>query len=77
MNYNEMFRDKLKPTIRPKRRGHISKTVVISHDNSRWRIATHTAESVCQQKFEVSKYPPHNPSPTPSKHHLFRALKKF
>ena len=43
--YSEKFTDRLKPEIRSKRRGLLSKGVVLLHDNSRSHTAAHTAET--------------------------------
>ena len=40
--YNEMLLDRLKPEIRSKRRGHLSKVIVLLHDNARPNTAAHT-----------------------------------
>jgi histone-lysine N-methyltransferase SETMAR len=59
--YSEMLRDKLKPTIRTKRRGLLLKGVAFLHDNSRPHTAAHTVETLRHLNFEVLEHPPHSP----------------
>ena len=56
--YSEMLTDRLKPAIRSKRRGLLSKGVVLLHENARSHTATHTDESLRKLKFEVMAHPP-------------------
>ena len=51
--YSKMLNDILKPAIRSKRRGLLSKGVVLLHDNARPHTAAHTAETHRKLKFEV------------------------
>ena len=74
--YSEVLTDRLKPPIRSKRRGLLSKGVVFLHDNSRPHTAAHTAETLRNLKFEVMIHPPYSPDLVPSGHHLFGLLKE-
>ena len=58
--YSEMLTDRLKPAIRSKRRGLLSK-VLLLHDNARPHTAAHTAETLRKLKFEVIAHPPSCP----------------
>jgi hypothetical protein len=70
-----MLREELKPAIRTKRLGLLSKGVTMSYDNDQLHTAVRTVESVCQQKFEVLKHLSYNHGLVPSDCHLFGALK--
>ena len=74
--YSEMLTDRLKPAIRSKRRGLLSKGVVLLHDNARPHTAAHTVETLCKLKFEVMVQPPYSPDLAPSDYHLFGPLKE-
>ena len=73
--YSEMLNDRLKPAIRSKRRGLLSKVVVLLHDNS--RRSANTAETLRKLKFEVMTHHPYSPDLAPSDYHLFgRGIKR-
>ena len=55
---SEMLTDRLKPAIRSKRRGLVSKGVVFLHDNAHPHIAAHTAEMLRKLKFQVMAHVP-------------------
>ena len=71
-----MLTDRLKPAIRSKRRGLLSKGVVLLHDNARPHTAAHTAETLRKLKFDVMAHPPYSPDLAPSDYHLFGPLKE-
>ena len=70
-----MLTERLKPAIRSKRRGLLSK-VVLLHDNSRPHTAAHTAETIRKFTLEVMAHPPYSPDLSPSDYHLFSLLKE-
>ena len=74
--YSDMLTDRLKPAIRSKRGGLLSKGVVLLHDNARPHIATHTAETLRKLKFEIMTHPPYSPDLALSDYHLFGPLKE-
>ena len=49
---------------------------MLLHDNSRPRIAAHTAEMLQKLKFEVMAHPLYSPDLVPSDYHLFGPLKE-
>jgi len=57
VRYSEMLIDKLKPEIRSKRPGQLSKGNVLLHDNARSHTAAHTVETIQKLKFEVLAHP--------------------
>jgi len=65
-----MLIDKLKPEIRSKRRGQLSKSTVLLHDNAR------TIEILQKSKFELLAQLPYSPDLAPSDYHLFSPLKE-
>jgi histone-lysine N-methyltransferase SETMAR len=73
--YSEMLRDKLKPAIRTKRRGLMSKGVALLHDSACPHTAAHTVETLRHLIFEVLEHPPYSPDLAPSDCHLFGPLK--
>ena len=74
--YSEVLTDRLKPAIRSRHRGLLSKSVVLLHDNARPHIAAHTAETLRKLKFKVMAHPPYSPDLAPSDYHLFGPLEK-
>ena len=73
--YSEMLIDRLKPEIRSKHRGQLSKGIVLLHDNARPHTAAHTVETLQKLKFEVLAHPPYSPYLACSDSHLFGPLK--
>jgi len=71
-----MLADRLKPEIRSKHRGQLSKGSVLLHDNDRLHTAAQAVETLQKLKFEVFAYPPYSPDLTPSDYHLFGPLKE-
>jgi histone-lysine N-methyltransferase SETMAR len=59
-HYSEMH-DELKPAIRTKCRGLMSKGVALLHDNARPHTAAHTVETLHHLNFEVLEHPPYSP----------------
>ncbi|RZF31922.1 hypothetical protein LSTR_LSTR011519 [Laodelphax striatellus] len=71
-----MLTAKLKPAIRSKPRGLLSKGVVLLHDNARQHTAAHTAETLRKLKSEVLDHPTNSPDLAPSDHYLFDPFKE-
>ena len=71
VRYIEMLACRLKPEIRSKRRGLLTRGVVLLHDN-----AAHTTETLRKLKFKVMAHPPYSPDLAPSDYHLFSPLKE-
>ena len=71
-----MLNGRLKPEIRSKHRGQLSKGIVLLHDNVRPHIAVHTVETLQKLNFEVLAHPPYSPDLAPSDCHLFGPLKE-
>jgi hypothetical protein len=53
VTYCDMLKRKLKPAIRPKRRGKLSKEILLLHDNARPHTAAHTLETLKQLKWNA------------------------
>jgi histone-lysine N-methyltransferase SETMAR len=66
-----MLKDKLKPAIRSKRRGLLSKTVLLHHDNARPHAAAARIETIKKINFELLPYPLYSPDLAPSGYHVF------
>jgi len=75
-NYCEMLRNELKPAICKKRRGMLSKKVILHHDNARPHTAAATVETVQQMGFELLQHHPYSPDLAPSDYHIFGPLKE-
>jgi len=72
--YSDMLVNKLKPAIRLRRRGLLSKRVLLLHDNTCPHTDAHTVDTPCVLKFEVLKYPPYSPALVQLDFHLFRTF---
>jgi hypothetical protein len=58
VRYSDMLVNEMKPAIRSKRRGLLSKRVLLLHDNARPHTAEHTVDKLRALIFEVLKHPP-------------------
>jgi len=74
--YSDMLVNELKPAIRSKRRGLLSKRVLLLHDNAPTHMAAHTVDTLRALQFEVLKHPPYSPDLAPSDFHLFGPMKE-
>jgi len=75
-NYCALLQNELKPAICKKRRGMLSKKVLLHHDNARPHTAAATVETVQQLGFELLQHPPYSPDLAPSDYHIFGPLKE-
>ena len=66
----------LKPEVGSKRRGQLSKGIVLLHDNARLHTAAHTVETLHKLNFEVLAHPPYSSDLASSDCHLFGSLKE-
>ena len=73
--YSDLLTNKLKPAVRTKRRGLLSKKVLLLHDNARTHTASHNVETINHLGFEVQEHPAYSPHHAPSDYHLFGPLK--
>ena len=73
--YSDMLANELKPVIRLKRQGLLSKGVLLLH-NAHPHKAAHTMDTLRVLKFEVLKHPPYSPDLVPSDFHLFGPMKE-
>ena len=71
-----MLIDRLKPEIRSKRWGQLSKGIVLLHDNARPQTAAHKVETLQKLKFAVLAHPLYSPDLALSDYHLFGPLKE-
>jgi hypothetical protein len=68
---------KLRQAIRNKRRGMLSRGVVMIHDNARPHTAAATQNLITTFGWEQFDYPLYSPDIMPSDFHLFLHLKSF
>ena len=73
--YSDFLANNLKPAFRTKRRGLLSKKVLLLHDNARPHTANQTVETINHLGFEVLEHPAYSPDLAPSDYHLFGPLK--
>ncbi|UYV65859.1 BCHE [Cordylochernes scorpioides] len=74
--YYEILVNKLKPGIRNKRRGKLSKGVLFLHGNARPHTSCKTVSTIIKLGFEVLEHPAYSPDLAPSDYFLFGLLKK-
>jgi len=75
-NYCAILQNELKPAICKKRRGMLSKKVLLHHDNARRHTAAATAGTVQQLGFELLQHPPYSLHLVPNDYHIFGPLKE-
>ena len=63
--------------IQNKRRGMLSATILLLHDNARLHAAAQTQDLITSFMWEQKDHSPYSPDLTPSDFHLFLYLKKF
>ena len=73
--YCDMLQRKVKPAIRSKRRGKLSKEILLLHKNARPHTAARTVETLKKLKWEAMEHPAYSPDLAPSDFHLFGPLK--
>ena len=73
--YCDLLAKRLKPAIRTKRRGLLTKKVLLQHDNARPHVAKATTETINKIRFEVLEHPAYSPDLALSYYHLFAPLK--
>jgi [histone H3]-lysine36 N-dimethyltransferase SETMAR len=74
--YCDILKNKLKPSIRTKRRGKLRNGIVFQHDNARPHSANLTKLTLHKLGFEVLEHPPYSPDLAPSDYFLFGLLKR-
>ncbi|UYV61743.1 hypothetical protein LAZ67_1006261 [Cordylochernes scorpioides] len=74
--YCDILVNKLKPGIRNKRRGKLSKGVLFLHDNARPHTSCKTVSTIIKLGFEVLEHPAYSPDLAPSDYFRFGLLKK-
>ena len=75
VNYCNVLRNELRPSIRSKQRGRLTQGFLLSHNNARLHTAHLTINTIRQLNWEVLEHPAYSPDLTPSGFHLFGPLK--
>ena len=73
--YSDLLANNLKPAVRTKRQGLLSKKVLLLHDNARPHTVNQTVETINHLGFEVLEHPAYSPDLAPPDYHLFGPLK--
>jgi len=68
---------KLRHAFQNKRRGMLSATILLLHDNARLHSVAQTQDLITSFRWEQMDHPPYSPDLAPSDFHLFVHLKKF
>ena len=74
--YADLLKNHLRPAINFKRRGRLSKGVLLQHDNVRPYTAHSTFATIQDLSFECLPHSPYSPDHVPSDFHVFGPLKK-
>ena len=74
--YCEMLK-KLRHAVQNKRRGMLSATILLLHNNTRPHCAAQTQDLITSFRWEQMNHPPYSPDLAQSDFHLFLHLKKF
>jgi len=73
--YCDILQGELKPAICSKRRGKLSKEILLLHHNACPHTAAHTLETLKQRKWQTMEHPAYIPNLVPSDFQLFGQLK--
>jgi histone-lysine N-methyltransferase SETMAR len=74
--YADLLKNQLYPAIKSKRRGCLSKGVLLQHENAWPHTARSTAATIQDPSFECPPHPPYLPDLAPSDFHVFGPLKE-
>lgn len=74
--YYSQLLSKVRDAVRSKRRGLLSKGIILLHDNARPHVARLTQGTIEQLRWEVLPHPPYSPDLSPCDYHLFGPLKE-
>ena len=66
----------LREAIKRKRRGKLSRGVLLQHDNARPHVSKQTKETIHRLGFECVPHPPYSPDLAPSDYWLFGEMKR-
>jgi len=72
----DLLKNNLRPAIKSKRRGRLSTSVLLQHDNARFHTARSTVKTTQYLSFECLPLPPYSPDLAPSEFHAFGPLKE-
>ncbi|XP_023713882.1 histone-lysine N-methyltransferase SETMAR-like, partial [Cryptotermes secundus] len=75
-SYSDLLKNHLQPAVRSKRRGLLTRAVLLQHDNARPHIARATVATTQDLHFECPPHPPYSSDLAPSDYHMFGPLKE-
>ena len=75
--YCSLLLVQLKGILKEKRRGKVTKGVLLLHDNATAHRALETQKKMAYLDFQSRDHPPSSPDLTPSDYHLFPGLKEL
>jgi len=71
--YAYLLKNHLRPAVKSKRRGRLSTSVLLQHDNARPHTAHSTVATIQDLSFECFPHPPYSPDLAPSDFHVWTA----
>lgn len=74
--YCDLLRNDLRTALKNRRRGKLSASPILQHDNARPHTAALTLATVQELGWTLIPHPPYSPDLAPSDYHLFSELKK-
>ena len=73
--YGDLLKNRARPAIKSKRRGHMNTGVLLQHDNARPNTARSTVATIQDLSFECLPHPPYSPDIAPGDLHVFGPIK--
>ena len=74
--YADLLKNHLRPAIKSKRRGLLSRGILLQHDNARPHTARSTVATIQDLFFECLPHPSYSPDLAPSDFHVFGPLEE-
>jgi histone-lysine N-methyltransferase SETMAR len=75
-SYSDLLKKHIRPAVRSKRRGLLTRGVLLQHDNARPHTARATVATIQDLHFECLPHPPYSEDLAPSDYHVSGPLKE-